>query len=394
MRRFAVGVLSLSLLAVGGGAAPLTDGLAAGQPRVLRVGSGQPFERPSLAAAAARDGDTIEIDAGVYTGDVAVWRASDLVVRGVGGRVRLHAAGAAAEGKAIWVVKGRNTTIENVEFVGARVPDGNGAGIRQEGAGLTLRQCRFHDNQEGLLAGGGPDSDVTIERSEFSANGAGDGQSHNIYVGAIRRFTLHASYSHHARVGHNVKTRARESFILYSRIMSEADGTSSYGVDIANGGRAYIIGNVFQQGPRSESRTVISYGAEGLRHPASALYVINNTFVNERADGAIFVFLRVPVAPVKVQNNIFAGPGTALWGSGQFDHNLVGDRPGLVDVKTFDYRLTAASKAIDAGIYPGSAHGVSLVPTFQYVPLTDAIARPIVKTIDIGAYEYPGPGQP
>jgi hypothetical protein len=46
-------------------------------------------------------------------------------IRAVGGRARLRADGAHAEGKAIWVIKGNDTTIEGVEFSGAEVPDQN-----------------------------------------------------------------------------------------------------------------------------------------------------------------------------------------------------------------------------------------------------------------------------
>src|SRR5215471_14965410 len=138
---------------------------------VIRVGPGKELAKPSAAAKIARDGDVIEIDAGNYDGDAASWTQNGLTIRGVGGRPHLRANGANAEGKAIWVVKGSNTTIENVEFSGAVVGDGNGAGIRQEGAGLTLRRCYFHHNQNGILSSPNKDSDIAIEHSEFANNG-------------------------------------------------------------------------------------------------------------------------------------------------------------------------------------------------------------------------------
>ena len=42
-------------------------------PAVLHVGPTEPYKLPSQAAAAARDGDAIKIDAGTYAGDVARW---------------------------------------------------------------------------------------------------------------------------------------------------------------------------------------------------------------------------------------------------------------------------------------------------------------------------------
>ena len=102
--------------------APPGSSLSA-QETVLRVGPQRELKRPSEAARIARDGDLVEIDAGAYEGDAAVWRQHGLTIRGVGGRAQLRANGAHAEGKAIWVIKGDDTTIEGVEFSGAKVPD-------------------------------------------------------------------------------------------------------------------------------------------------------------------------------------------------------------------------------------------------------------------------------
>ena len=50
----------------------------------LTVGRGGRYERPSQAAKAAKDGDTVVIAAGEYRGDVCAWRANDLTIRGAG----------------------------------------------------------------------------------------------------------------------------------------------------------------------------------------------------------------------------------------------------------------------------------------------------------------------
>ena len=171
---------------------------------VIRVGPGRQVKIPSAAARIAADGAIVEIDAGIYLGDVAVWRQNDLTIRGVGGRAHLKAAGMAAEGKGIWVMRGNNVTVENIEFSDARVPDKNGAGIRFEGANLTIRRSHFHDNENGILTGRHPESRILIEHSVFARNGHGDGQSHNIYIGKIKRLILRYNYIHHARIGQRV----------------------------------------------------------------------------------------------------------------------------------------------------------------------------------------------
>ncbi len=367
---------------------------------MLRVGPGKTLSAPSAAAKAAHDGDVVEIDAGVYDSDVAVWIQSDLTIRGIGDRAHFHVKGRLAEDKGIWVIKGRNVTIENAEFSGARGPYRNGAGIRGEGVGLTLRDCYFHHNDTGVLAGGGPQSEIVVERSEFAANGRFDGHSHNIYIGSAKTFTFRASYCHHAMVGHGVKSRAATNYILYNRIMDEISGASSYGIDLCEGGLSYLIGNVLQKGPRAENRTMVAYGAEGLRHAANHLYVASNTMVNDRPEGralirvlrgGTFVHLWGTPAQVKLINNLFVGHGRVLRGTGEQSHNLQSDEPGFVSREHFDYRLRDTSPAIGAGTIPGSVNGFSLMPVAQYLHRAREEPRPICGGIDVGAYGRPSP---
>ena len=355
---------------------------------VLRVGWGKQFLLPSIAAEFAKDGDTIEIDAGVYDKDAATWKQNNLVIRAIGGRAHMKAAGANAEGKGIWVIKGNNVTIENIEFSGAKVSDGNGAGIRIEGAGLILRNCFFHDNQNGIL-GGNKDGEILVEYSEFARNGAGDGQTHNIYIGQAKRFTLRYSYSHLARVGHNVKSRAQQNDILYNRIMDEALGTSSYAIDLSNGGLSFIIGNEIQQGPNTENSTIVSYGAEGLTNPRNELYFVNNTIVNDRPQGGRFLFAKPGTAVVRVVNNLFIGKASIEAGSPQMANNVF-DVSGveIMDRDRYDYRLRSGAKAINAGSDPGTMGNFPLTPTFEYVHPLQRKPRAALGAIDVGAHEF------
>ncbi|MHC4149648.1 MAG: right-handed parallel beta-helix repeat-containing protein, partial [Planctomycetota bacterium] len=349
-----------------------------------------------------KDGDTIEIDGGVYSGDVAVWRQNNLIIRGVGGRAHIKANGRAAEEKAIWVIKGDNVIVENVELSGAAVRDRNGAGIRQEGSGLTIRNCFFHHNENGILGGKGK---ILIEHTEFAHNGFGDGQSHNLYIsGETTYLILRYSYSHHARVGHNVKSRAKRNYIFYNRIMDENDGNASYAIDLPEGGEAYIIGNLIQQGPKTDNSRIISYGAEVKSTYLGRYYIINNTIVNDRHSGT-FIFVKQG-ATGQIINNIFLGEGVILAGPGEAINNLMfesdgwlsrllSQSPRFIDKETFDYRLTASSPAIDAGIDPGSIAGFKLAPVFHYVHPIQAEPRiPWGAAVDVGAYEFTGtPGK-
>jgi hypothetical protein len=361
------------------------------QGKIIRVGPGKQYRMPSDAARVARDGDVVEIDAGEYRADAAVWRQDNLTLRGIGGRAHLRADGAHAEGKAIWVLKGNNITVQSIEFSHARVPDRNGAGIRFEGTGLTIRDSSFHDNETGILTGRNDASDIVIERSEFARNTVPGYEEHgrlghNIYIGQVRSFTLRYSYVHHAYTGHNVKSRARYNFILYNRMTDEAWGSSSYIVDLPIGGTAYLIGNVMHQGARAENLTMVSFAAEGAKDSAQALYVVNNSLVNDLGWG-LFVDNR-SVAEAQVFNNIFVGRGKVLNGLGRVEGNYVGSDPGFVDRANYDYRLTENSPAIDTGIALAAEVDGSLIPVAQYGHPLEVEPRISYGSIDIGAYEF------
>jgi hypothetical protein len=374
----AVAAIAAAITPAGALAAPLGALATPATSRVLHVGPGQRFARPCQAIAQAHPGDTIQIDARgnrSYRGDVCAWSTNRLTIIGVHGRAHIDAAGANSEGKAIWVIAGNDTTIKNVELSGARVPDDNGAGIRQEGAGLTLEHCLFDHNQEGILAGDNPASDIVIGSSTFTGNGAGDGFSHNIYINHVRSFTLRSSYSTDARVGHLVKSRAARNYILDDRLTGE-QGTDSYELDLPNGGLSYVIGTVLQQGPSTQNPNMLAYGEEGDLQPDSHLYVVNDTFVNDLHRGSALLIGPAVSTPLLAENDISAGsPVFAAQRGARLRHNCVTANPRFVDAGRHDYRLSASSPCRRAGRRPGSAQGFSLAPRFQYAGVAGQVRR-------------------
>ena len=282
-------------------------------PRVLMVGPGARFASPCRAIAAATPGDTILIDARgsrMYRGDVCAWRTSGLTIVGIHGRAHVDAAGRNSEGKATWSSPATTDDRER-RLPGARVPDANGAGIRQEGADLALVHCYFHDNPEGILAADNPASDIVIDSSIFKDNGAGDGYSHNVYINHVRSFTFRYSYSTGARQGHLLKSRALRNYIISSRLSGER-GADAYDLDLPNGGLSYVIGSVIQKGSRTQSPRLLAYGEEGHLNPDSQLYAVNDTFVNDLGHGtAMFIAPGVKAAAV-AENDISTGSSAFL----------------------------------------------------------------------------------
>ncbi len=270
---------------------------------IIQVGPQRTIKMPSQAAEIANDGDLIEIDSGAYMHDTAVWRANELTIRGVGGKAHLLSYGAVAENKAIWVIKGNNTKVSNVDFSGARTIYRNGAGIRLEGNNLLVENCTFSENENGILVGPNPNSSVNIINSEFDHNGFGDGYSHNLYIGALKKLTVLNSYFHHARVGHQIKSRAAENVIKGNRIEDGPGGRSSYLIDLPSGGVAQIEDNVLHQGAETQNSTMIAYGAENIIHQNNSVEIRRNRFINDKNGDCRSVWIKPPAVPLTISDN-------------------------------------------------------------------------------------------
>ena len=67
-----------------------TDRVATEDAPILHVGPTRELKTPSAAAKVALDGTIVEIDAGEYVDDVAVWTQNGLTLRGVGGMAHLR----------------------------------------------------------------------------------------------------------------------------------------------------------------------------------------------------------------------------------------------------------------------------------------------------------------
>lgn len=357
------------------------------------VGPTKTYTSPSAVSSLVSDGDSILIDAAEYKKDVCLWKAHNLTFIGVGGFAHLNAEGTAYGGKAIWVISGNFNRLEHIEFSNCTVVDRNGAGIRLEGTSLIVSHCYFHNNQDGILAGDNPASDLVIEYSEFSHNGAGDGYSHNLYINHVRSLTFKFNYVHHAYYGHELKSRAYNNIILYNRITNE-DGDASYEIDLPNGGPALIMGNIIQQSRYSDNNTFISYGREGLTNPGiHSLYFIYNTIVNNE-DKGILLNIQTGMDTLICANNLIAGKVTLLNGIPkgfinfnnfiQADINVFEFR----DPSNYDYHLTSSSPGKDsAHVFNESFLAYELNPTHEYIHPNDSKFRYSDLHPDLGAYE-------
>ena len=341
--------------------------LAAHAGPVLKVGPGQAVKSLAAAARQAKDGMLIEVDAGEYVADVAVWTQQDLTLRAVGGRVQLIAAGAHAQGKGLFVTRGRRMRIEGFDFIGCTVPDRNGAGIRLEAGSLTLVDCGFRDNENGVLTSNDETMELDIVDCDFGPIALRRGATHNLYVGAIKRLSVTGSYFHHGLLGHLLKSRAAVNHILYNRLTDEIGGRASYELEFPNGGLAVVMGNLIMQSSTTDNAHVISFGVEGAKWPKQALYLVNNTLVDQKPSGGIWLRVTPPQAEVMLANNLLVGaPKLAAEGHWTRRANFTADWDEFVRASREDFRLKHGSELRGKAQDMGEAEGLKLSPTREY----------------------------
>lgn len=361
---------------------------AGGSGRIVRVGPGKDYEKLGDVAGRLQNGDVVEIEGGLYLNDFAEIAASDVTLRGVNGRPHFRATVGPPNNKGIWVLSGDNVSIDNIEFSGAQVLDLNGAGIRYEGARLDVRNSSFHHNQSGILTSNRPDMVVEIRNSEFAYRiHAGSGQAHGIYIGTAKRVVVMNSYFHHNDVGHHIKVRGAENWILYNKV-TDQNGGASYLVEAPNCGSTYVIGNVLQKGAKAENSNAVSYGAEGCEGKPLGLYVTSNTMVNDRHAGT-FVLNRSGTTAF-VANNLLVGRIGLADGPAKDVNNRTQSSEKFADRARYDFHLADGADAIDEGVKVGNAGKTSLMPANEYAFPKPMTVRKVVGTLDVGAHEYGG----
>lgn len=335
---------------------------------VIQVGPDRAVKTIAQAAKLATDGTTIEVDAGDYAGDVSVWTQKQITLRAVGGRVRLIANGESAEGKAIWVVRVGQMDVEGFDFTGTQVSGRNGAGIRLESGKMRVRNCRFIDNENGIMTSNNPQIELDVIDSEFADNGYGDGQSHNLYAGVIARLSVTGSYFHHALVGHLLKSRAAVNDIRYNRLADGPGGRASYELEFANGGVAYVVGNIIEQSEKTENPHLVSYAAEGYRWPENALYLIHNTLIDKKPGGGVMLRVKPGDATIVAVNNLLIGRGRLeTAGPGDFSNNVSANMAIFESAAPEEYRPRPDARlAGKLAAVPSGVDGGGLQPQSEY----------------------------
>jgi hypothetical protein len=296
---------------------------------VLQVGSTRPYKTISAAVAKANSDAVntyvIQVLPGTYLNDFSeIDRPVTIEVDPccVGQPVVLDATIALPNEKGI-ILALASLTVNGLTFEGAYISNslgGNGAGIRDQntgpGAKLIILNSTFTNNQEGVLQGDDPDEVIMVSNSNFINNGNPNISyfQHGIYVNSGASFTVSNSLFCGQLIGHSIKSRAQVTVVDGSQIYDGSQGpipcepgSSSFAIDVPNGGAATISGNQLIQGAASPNLKIVDYSEEGLTYSSNSLVVSDNDFQSIGTSSAIAIY---DPACIKAQlsGNTF-GPG-------------------------------------------------------------------------------------
>ena len=267
----------------------------------LEVGPGRDFANIEDANKSADPGDVIlvypRINNEPYEQVAVFVQKSHLTFRAVPGRnkkwVGLSGAGYNYSGigrvpRAIFQINkaADHCTIEGFDLSEAHNASHNGAGVRINQANhATIRQCNIHNNDMGIMSNGDGTNQTAvaqlIENCIIHHNGSDEkpGYNHNLYLGGTSVMLRSCEISH-SLTGHNVKSRAHITRVVYSYIHHSAnrefDLVDSKDTERKNS-HALLLGNIIVKDPKCPgNRAVIHFGQDGgLQHNGTILLVQN-----------------------------------------------------------------------------------------------------------------------
>ncbi len=252
------------------------------------------------AISSAKSGAVIDIPAGDYDlTDQKIDRS--LTLKGSpDGKTVLRSAAVTEKGILVPLI-GVDLRVENLTFASAKSWDRNGAGIRHEGRNLTVVNCRFIGNEDGILSTGDKDGVISIERSLFKENGFGDGQSHAIYVDGAALVDVRDSKFVSTRIGHHLKSLSKKTEVR-GTTFDDGHGRGSYAIDASKGGELIAENNVFIQASDAENYSIINYDLT-RGGSADGVTITGNKVVN-RFQGGNFLRNDTKLQPAMSANTI------------------------------------------------------------------------------------------
>ena len=234
-------------------------------------------------------GGTVTLGPGTLIAGGIVTKAGTRVV----GNKTVLAGGAEAAGKGILVVE-VDASIAGITFQNATVGDGNGAGIRHDAGSLAVSSCTFVRCQDGYLG----NANVAFDHCTFDTCGAGDGQTHAVYVAnGPSLASADACTFRGTKIGHHFKSRATKS-VLTNCTMEAA--TESYSADFPFGGVVQIANCTMTQGPNTDNAVMINYATEGQPFQDNSFTMSNTTLTSSGVPNAVGIRIDPKLAAIAV----------------------------------------------------------------------------------------------
>jgi hypothetical protein len=324
-------LLAASLVAAPAGAA------------TIAVGPGREIKAPSGALGRAQPGDTIAIDAGTYFDCLRV-NTPRLTIEGVGGEAVLS--DKTCDGKAIVVANADGLVLRNLALIRARVPDGNGAGIRAEGGSLTVEHVRFDNDEAGILAASLPRDSIVVRDSVFTGTGRCDPYSgrcaNTISVGPLALLRIERTRITGTQGAHQVFSAASRIELSGVTIEDGPNGSASFQV-LQEGGSLLMEDCTIEKGPRAQNMrgAVLLDGA-----PTGPLVLRRNRYIDHTGRNVPFVLDWSSGSPV-LEGNVVPAGSAEIASSGYLAHRAVGiAREVKQDLRHLAGRAKRAVKAL------------------------------------------------
>lgn len=237
------------------------------------------------AVADAPAGAVIKLASGRYNiADLKIRQSMTLMGDGAPEDTVLHSTAPTQKG-ILNPVGGVAFRVANLTLSNATSPDKNGAGIRHDGDDLTIVNCIFANNENGVLATGAPTGAITITGAGFNDSGHGDGYSHGIYVVNAASLTITDSRFSDTKIGHHVKSLAAKTHISNTDFR-DGVGRASYTLDASKGGDVTFTNNRVTQSAIADNPAIINYDLT-RGGDAIALRITNNEIINRHPRGRL-----------------------------------------------------------------------------------------------------------
>lgn len=296
---------------------------ATAQPTSIAKMGAISYDTLQAASDAAKDGDTILIQPGLWQGAKATasFKVNCTVegLKSASGEVpelRLDASVRPAWGKAILVPTSTKFTVKNLILSGCSVTDDNGAGIRPEPTCVDLQvdSVVFTNNQDGVL---GPDSPLAVYKftnCRFDKNGVATvakGYSHNIYVNKIQKLEMINCIVINSVYGHEIKSRAALTVITSCNVIC---GTEGRAIDLPNGGSLSVLTSNLSKAANANNNMLIGIAHEGLVAGRVESYKFDTCKLTNLRDGTrVMLDNKSPTAAQFVKctfdgSNVIQGP--------------------------------------------------------------------------------------